>query len=151
MWANLIEAVGRVSSFTRSYLLNAHVVSFDKNVLVIGFVPEFSDQLGLVDNSKNHTLLATKLSELGHPNSMIKFIKAEAPASWERKPAATIAAAIPPTIAAAQKTAETLAAPAAPAEKRIAPVAFNKEEFKNDPLIKKALEIFKGTIVEVRA
>ena len=28
---------------------------------------------------------------------------------------------------------------------------FSKEDFKNDPLIKKALEIFKGTIVEVRA
>ena len=27
----------------------------------------------------------------------------------------------------------------------------SKEDFKNDPLIKKALEIFKGTIVEVRA
>jgi hypothetical protein len=28
---------------------------------------------------------------------------------------------------------------------------FSKEDFKNDPLIQKALEIFKGTIVEVRA
>ena len=35
--------------------------------------------------------------------------------------------------------------------KKPAPVAFNKEEFKNDPLIKKALEVFKGTIVEVRS
>jgi len=31
------------------------------------------------------------------------------------------------------------------------PVAFDKESFKNDPLIQKALEIFKGQIVEVRA
>jgi len=30
-------------------------------------------------------------------------------------------------------------------------VPFNKDDFKNDPLIQKALEIFKGTIVEVRA
>jgi hypothetical protein len=30
-------------------------------------------------------------------------------------------------------------------------VPFNKEDFKNDPLIQKALEVFKGTIVEVRA
>jgi hypothetical protein len=30
------------------------------------------------------------------------------------------------------------------------PVKKDLDEFKNDPLIKKALEIFKGTIVEVR-
>ena len=29
--------------------------------------------------------------------------------------------------------------------------SFNKDDFKNDPLIQKALEIFKGQIVEVRA
>ena len=28
---------------------------------------------------------------------------------------------------------------------------FNKEDFKNDPLIQKALEIFKGQIVEVHS
>ena len=151
MWANLIEAVGRVSSFTRSYLLNAHVVSFEKNVLVIGFDPAFSDHLGLVDNSKNHTLLATKLSELGHPNSMIKFVKAEAPATWERKPAAPTAIPIPAPTTSNKPIEARPVASATPAEKRGAPVVFNKEEFKNDPLIKKALEIFKGTIVEVRA
>jgi hypothetical protein len=31
------------------------------------------------------------------------------------------------------------------------PFVFDKEQFKNDPLIKQALEIFKGTLVEVRA
>ena len=30
-------------------------------------------------------------------------------------------------------------------------MAASKEDFKNDPLIKQALEIFKGQIVEIRA
>ena len=151
LWARLVEAVGRASTFTRSYLLNAHPVSFEKNIFVIGFDPEFEDYLGLVDNSRNHTLLATKLAELGHHGAMIKFIKAEAPVGWERPVAAVPAAvlvAAKPAPAASPKPVE--ATPAA-AEKKSAPVAFNKEEFKNDPLIKKALEVFKGTIVEVRA
>ena len=154
LWSRLIDAIGRVSPFTRGYLIDAHPVSFEKNVLIIGFDPEFADHLGLVDNARNHTLLATKLAELGHANAMIKFIKAEAPANWDRK----AVAATPPPAPVATKPAPTTAsakpvevAPAAPAEKKTAPVAFNKEEFKNDPLIKKALEIFKGTIVEVRA
>ena len=53
--------------------------------------------------------------------------------------------------AVTQKPAASAAAPAPSAEKKPAPIVFNKDEFKNDPLIKKALEIFKGTIVEVRA
>jgi DNA polymerase-3 subunit gamma/tau len=148
LWSRLVDAVGRVSPFTRGYLIDAHPVAFEKNVLTIGFDPEFADHLGLVDNARNHTLLATKLAELGHHNAMIKFVKAEAPAGWNRKPAAA------PPVPVAPKNATTSVKPveAAPAiEKKNAPVAFNKDDFKNDPLIKKALEIFKGTIVEVRA
>jgi DNA polymerase-3 subunit gamma/tau len=152
LWHKLIDAVGRVSPFTRGYLIDAHPVSFEKGVLVIGFDPEFEDHLGLVDNSRNHTLLATKLAELGHPNAMIKFIKAEAPAGWVRRSTAppAPAPAAPRSSATAHPPANAaVAAPAA--EKKAAPVPFNKDDFKNDPLIHKALEIFKGTIVEVRA
>jgi DNA polymerase-3 subunit gamma/tau len=151
LWGKLVEAVGRASSFTRSYLLNAHPVSFEKNVLVIGFDPEFEDYLGLVDNSRNHTLLATKLGELGHHNAMIKFVKAEAPAGWERPAAVSSPAPSPAPAARTAASPKNPEAPAPSAGKKPAPVIFNKDEFKNDPLIKKALEIFKGTIVEVRA
>ncbi|HTA94619.1 MAG TPA: DNA polymerase III subunit gamma/tau, partial [Verrucomicrobiae bacterium] len=53
LWTQLVEAVGRVSQFTRSYLLDANPLSFEKNILIIGFDPEFADQLGLVDNARN--------------------------------------------------------------------------------------------------
>jgi len=39
----------------------------------------------------------------------------------------------------------------ATAKEKAASVPFNKDDFKNDPLIQKALEVFKGQIVEVRA
>jgi DNA polymerase III subunit gamma/tau len=153
LWSQLVEAVGRVSTFTRSYLLNAHPVSFERSVFVIGFDPEFEDYLGLVDNSKNHALLQTKLAELGHHGAMIKFIKADAPAG--RQPPAPAAPTPAPVATAAKATISPAkpaeVAPANTAEKKSAPVPFNKDEFKNDPLIKKALEVFKGTIVEVRA
>jgi DNA polymerase-3 subunit gamma/tau len=152
LWSRLVDAVGRVSPFTRGYLIDAHPVSFEKNVLVIGYDPEFEDHLGLVDNSRNHALLATKLAELGHANAMIKFIKAEAPAGWHQKSAAAPVPAAPVAAKAAPATAKPTEAARAPAaEKKTAPVPFNKDDFKNDPLIQKALEIFKGTIVEVRA
>ena len=153
LWARLVEAVGRVSPFTRSYLLEAHPVSFAKNVFVIGFDPEFEDHIALVDNARNHAVLQTKLSELGHANAQFKFIKAEAPAN--RVPAIVETPPEPPAPpqpkAPASAPTKPTAAATAPAKEKTAPVPFNKDDFKNDPLIQKALEVFKGQIVEVRS
>jgi len=144
LWARLVEAVGRVSPFNRSYLVDANPVSFEKNILTIGFDPEFEDHLGLVDNARNHTLLQTKLAELGHANAQVKFIKVETPAGAAPQPAG----AAPAAPAATAKSA-VAATPAA--KEKSAAIPFDKDDFKNDPLIQKALEIFKGQIVEVRA
>ena len=149
LWPKLLDAIGRASPFARSYFIEAHPVSFVKSVLTIGFDPEFADHIAMVDNAKNHGLIATKLAEMGHPGAQVKIIKAErpdgfaAPAPAVEEPAPAVA---PP---AAAKPAAAPARPAAPAPAP-KPVQLDPAEFKNDPLIKKALELFKGTIVEVR-
>jgi hypothetical protein len=132
--------------------VEAHPVSFVKNVLTIGFDPEFADHLPLVDNSKNHALVQIKLAELGHPHAQVRFIKAEAPAR-ERAAVAMPASAPPPRPAPAASSAPSrLSDPAsAKAGPGPAPAPLNKEDFKNDPLIRKALEVFKGQIVDVRS
>jgi DNA polymerase III subunit gamma/tau len=157
LWRNLVEAVGRTSGFTRSYLLEAHPVSLAKGILTIGFDPEFEEHIALVDVARNHTLLQTKLAELGHLNVQIKFVKAQAPAGWqhpaEPAPAPTPAQVARPVAATATPSLQApgpAAVSQSPAREKPAPIAFNKDDFKNDPLIQKALEIFKGQIVEVR-
>jgi len=153
IWTSLIEAVGRASPFTRTYLLEAHPVSFNKGLFIIGFDPEFEDHITLVDNARNHALLQTKLQELGHANTQIKFIKAEAPAGRTipvAVPSSEPAPAPAPMIAPAAKTPGP-ARSALPPKEKLTAIPFNKDDFKNDPLIQKALEIFKGQIVEVRA
>ena len=109
LWARLVDAVGRVSPFTRSYLVDARPVSFEKNILVVGFDPEFEDHLGLVDNARNHTLLQTKLAELGHANCQLKFIKAKAPVGLPKPVLAP--APTPDTPAPLQPTATVPAKP----------------------------------------
>jgi len=104
------------------------------------------------------------LSELGFPNLQIKFIKADRPvppvsdASLAEPgieaapiPATTAPIVSPPAPARPAGQIATARSAAPPQPVRPAPVKFSKEDFKNDPLIQKALEIFKGTIVEVRA
>jgi len=158
LWTKLVEAVGRVSPFTRSYLVDAQPVLFEKNIFTIGFDPEFEDHLGLVDNARNHTLLQTKLAELGHANAQIKFVKIEASAARVPQPAkvASPALAAPERLVSPERsgggTQGGAAASSTPvAKEKPVSVSFNKNDFKNDPLIQKALEIFKGQIVEVRA
>jgi DNA polymerase-3 subunit gamma/tau len=167
LWKNVVDAAGRASPFVRTYLIEAFPVSLTSTLLTIGYDPEFEDQLSLVDNAKNHDLLRTKLAELGRPHLQIKFIKAEPPDDWQ-KPAPVVPAAPSTPVPAPAPAATTTSAPAAPSRKAAAPrkpeappaeadaakkktVVLSKDDFKNDPLIKKALEMFRGEIVEVRA
>ncbi len=146
LWAQLVDAVGRASPFVRTYLARAHPVSHERNLFMIGFDPEFADDIPMVDQSRNHTLIQTKLAELGHANSQIRFVKAPAPAG-------RVPVTLPPPAAAEAAPAgpaRSAAAPVAPREKSSA-LPVTQEDFKKDPLIQKALEIFKGQIVEVRA
>jgi len=130
LWKTLLEAVNRASPFVRSYFREAHPVSFSRNLLTIGFDPEFAEHIAFIDNTKNREMLQTKLSELGHPNAQVKFV---------------LAAATPP------RPAETPAAAAGPPRPNPPPATGGQDDFKSDPLIQKALEIFKGQIVEVRS
>ena len=145
LWVALLEAVGRASPFARTYLVEAHPVSLAKGVLTIGFDPE-SENIDLVNNPKNHTLLQTKLAELGHTGTQVKFIKAERPEGWTHTA---------PALAPAAGATAPASAPSSGATKSSdlsrEPAATRIEEFKNDPLIQKALEMFRGQIVEVRA
>jgi DNA polymerase-3 subunit gamma/tau len=152
LWVQLVESIGRASPFVRAYFVEAHPVSFEKNVLTIGFDPEFADHIALVDNSRNHALVQTKLSEMGYPNSQVKFVKAEAPADRQR-PVVEPAPVAAPLAVKKEVTPDAIktAAPPIVAKTKTESVPFSKDDFKNDPLIQKALEIFKGQIVDVRS
>lgn len=157
LWAAILDAVGRASPFTRGYLIEAHPVSLAKNVFTIGFDPEFADHIDLVNNAKTNGVLQAKLTEFGHPNTQIKFIKSETPTGWAQTRATAQAAVQAATVAsapwdAAPAKAAGSAPAAAPAKReKPAPITLNADDFKNDPLIQKALEVFKGRIIEVRA
>jgi hypothetical protein len=102
-----------------------------------------------VDNAKNRTVIETKLREMGHRDVSVRFIQAEPPPGRVR---AAAPAGAEMESAPLQRSAPVATARSAPATPPPAPgPVLSKEDFKNDPLIKKALEIFKGTIVEVRA
>jgi DNA polymerase-3 subunit gamma/tau len=152
LWAALIPAIQATNAFTFHYLEQAFPVSFEKNILTIGFEPSAADQISLVENPKQRGVIEAKLAEVGAPGASVKFIKTAAPA--DRKPVAPAAepapvAPAPQTSAAAPGPKPATVATAKAAAPAPVPGKLSKEDFKNDPLIKKALEVFKGQIVDV--
>ena len=121
--------------------------------MTIGFDPEFAEHLELVDNAKSRTLIQTKLSEFGFADAQVKFVKDELPANRVAPALPTLEPVPQPPPAGATPDPSNVGKETAlpPANRKSGSVPFNKDDFQDDPLIQKALEIFKGQIVEVRA
>jgi DNA polymerase-3 subunit gamma/tau len=133
-WEYAVEHLGKVVPLARTYLVGTRPLGLQGNVLVIGFDPEFADRKELADRPHNIEVLQTKLKEKLRMDVALKFQAVEA----------DTARALPGATASAQ------AKPRSDRGKATEPATKNFDDFKNDPLIKKALEIFKGTIVDVR-
>jgi DNA polymerase III subunit gamma/tau len=154
LWAGLMVSA---SPILRASLERGHPVSFDKNILTVGFGAGSEDQISIVESRQS--TLQTGLRSLGFPGVQFKFVRAEPPPGWqsparpgpdEEAPKASPKAE-PEVPVASGATAWSAPVLPVPSKQKPAPVPFNKDDFKNDPLIQKALEIFKGQIVEVRA
>ncbi|MDP7586077.1 MAG: DNA polymerase III subunit gamma/tau, partial [Verrucomicrobiota bacterium] len=137
IWAQLIAAASKASPFMQTYFQQAHAVSFSKGIFVIGVTEE---HLALVDNQRNHEMLAEQLAALGHADVRFRFTSEPPPEG--RAPAPALEPIDEPQAASRAKQGKTTAAPQ--------PEKLDPEEFKNDPLIQKAVELFRGRIVEVR-
>ena len=131
-WDYAVEHLGKVTPLAKTYLVGARPLRLEGNVAVIGFDSEFAERRDFVDTARNRELLQGKLKEKLRMDVAIKFEVVESVASPAPKPVRPL-----------ESNPAAAATPSASVKK--AP-----EDFKNDPLIKKALEIFKGTVVEVR-
>ena len=135
LWSQLAAAAAKASPFMQAYFQQAHAVSFSGGVFEIGLAEE---HLALVDNQRNQEMLAEQLAALGHPGVQFRFTSEPPPKGSTPAPALEQIDESEPEPGREKKTATTQSVPIDP------------DEFKNDPLIQKALELFRGRIVEVR-
>ncbi len=140
IWAQLTAAASKASPFMQTYFQQAHAVSFSKGFFVIGVTEE---HLALVDNQRNHEMLAEQLAALGHVDVQFRFTSEPPPEG--RAPVPSLEPIDEPEVANRANRAKQGKTTVAPQPEKLDP-----EEFKNDPLIQKALELFRGRIVEVR-
>jgi DNA polymerase-3 subunit gamma/tau len=140
LWASLMDCLG---PFVKGNFAEAHLDSVERGVLSIGFPPGQENALELANNPKTLKALKAKMAELGHDVREVRLVKADTPANWAA-PAPVVQEKSTPQSSQALKAQPETPKPKPPE----GPV--NMDEFKNDPLIKKALEVFKGHIVDVR-
>ena len=137
LWTQLATAASKASPFMQTYFQQAHAVSFSNGTFEIGVTDE---HLALVDNQRNREMLAEQLAMLGHDNVQFRFTSEPPPEG--RQPAPALEPIDEPQAASRAKPGMTRAVPQ--------PEKIDPEQFKDDPLIQKALELFRGRIVEVR-
>jgi len=129
-WGCAVEHLGKVTPLAKAYLVGTRPLGLQGGVLRVGFDPEFASHKEFADRPRNIEVLQAKLKEELRMDVALKFEVTEG----ETSPRASALA--PTSPGGTGKMAE-------PGKKSL-------NDFKNDPLIKKALEIFKGTIVEVK-
>jgi DNA polymerase-3 subunit gamma/tau len=140
LWASLMDCLG---PFVKGNFAEAHLDSVESGVLSIGFPPGQENALELANNPKTLKMLKAKMAELGQDVREVRLVKAATPANW---------AALAPVEQAPAPLQSSQALESQPETPKPKPPEgpVNMDEFKNDPLIKKALEVFKGHIVDVR-
>jgi len=156
LWQRLLESVGQASPFLRGILDHAHLVRREDHRVVIGFPREWEGQRDLADAPQFRQILETKLRELGVPAAQVAFVVADPPAG---KPASAPPTSPSPTAASSGGSAPAEAGSAQPRRRGSAarkdseqspapPLKLDPEAFKDDPLIRQALEMFKARIVK---
>jgi DNA polymerase-3 subunit gamma/tau len=155
VWSDLLQSLGNTNRFLQAYLIHAHPIGQEGECYTIGYDPQVAAQLDLVITDRNRQIILDRLREFGLNLSQVRFVEAKTPAGFSPPVIATPEETAPPAAPAAPAMAaptqttqaqEPKSQPSAPAT----PIVLDKASFENDPLIRKALEIFRGTIIEVR-
>lgn len=145
------RVVAEASPITRPSLQVGRPVSLEKGTLTVGYAPAHDPQRLLVDNERTRKAIEGRLSSLGCA-ATVKFVRlpddgtAQAPepaggAAGASRPASDAAATT-----AAGSTGEQASPAPKPRRPRPTPMRIDPAEFKNDPLIREALEIFRGQL-----
>jgi DNA polymerase III subunit gamma/tau len=121
-WGKVVEQVRARRPLIRPWLDSAKVLGVEGRFLLVGFPPEQKTAMESVASPRTREFLEALLKEVGGPDLNIKFLPKEG-----------LPVVSPPEI------------PVAPAPQK----QQTQEAFKDDPLIREALEIFQGEIKTV--
>ncbi len=145
-WEALLHVVSKDSPFLHSYLLEAQALELSGNVLTAGFPAAMSNHMEMVDQRKHHHTLEACLAQLGHEGVGIKFILSKQVKAKAKPAAHAPDSEVPPS--SLPQTGTPSEPSRASADATVPP---DPKAFLEDPLIQKALETFKGRLINVES
>ena len=142
IWQVLMAQVPHSEGLLRAALQQSRAESWLRETLTIAHPPE-----AYLDTARNIGTLQTVLQTITGKRVTLRFVVSES-LSVPEPVVPVLSPATSPRESARPSASEVKPTEAKP--KAGAPVLLNKDEFLNDPLIRQALEVFKGRIMEVR-
>ena len=147
LWKQLLHRVSKENPFLHSYLIDGHPLEINGQVMTVGYPLSQTDQMEMVDNKKNHLSIEALLDSLGYAGLKIRLIKSDQIKPLEKPPLPTETKLQTSSSTKDPKDSNGSNDPSHTAPK----VPIDPEEFLNDPLIKQALEVFKGRMLKVES
>jgi len=148
-WQGVLELASKENPFLHSYLVNGQPIEMGHGRLTIGFAPSMADQIEMVDQKKHHKTLEELLEQLGFTGLGLRFVvsKQVAEPIKPKHDDETPSAITPVSQPSDQNSglADSSTAHKAP----IVPI--DPAAFLEDPLIQKALETFKGRLINIES
>ena len=142
IWQVLLAQLPPSEGLLRAALQQSRAENWARGILTIAHPPD-----AYLDTARNITTLQSVLLTITGKTVTLRFVASESLTVPELA-APVVTSAVSPRDAARPSATESKPPEAKP--KPAAPILLNKEEFLNDPLIRQALEVFKGRILEVR-
>ncbi|MCX6869501.1 MAG: DNA polymerase III subunit gamma/tau [Verrucomicrobia bacterium] len=142
VWQVLMAQLPHSEGLLRAALQQSRAESWSRDTLTIAHPPE-----AYLDTARNIGTLQTVLQTITGKKVTLRFVVSES-LSVPEPVVPVLSPATSPRESARPSASEVKPTEAKP--KAVAPVLLNKDEFLNDPLIRQALEVFKGRIMEVR-
>ena len=142
VWQVLMAQLPHSEGLLRSALQQSRAESWSRDTLTIAHPPD-----AYLDTARNLGTLQTVLQTITGKKVTLRFVVSES--LFVPEPAASVAGPAASPRDSARPTAPEVKSPEA-RPKAAAPILLNKDDFLNDPLIRQALEVFKGRIMEVR-
>ncbi len=142
VWQVLLAQLPPSEGLLRATLQQSRAENWVRGTLTIAHPPD-----AYLDTARNVATLQSVLLTITGKTVTLRFVASENLAV----PESTVPVAAPS--ASSRESSRSSATESKPLEakpKPAAPILLNKEEFLNDPLIRQALEVFKGRILEVR-
>jgi len=149
-WPKIAARVGRMAPLARTAMRDARPLSLEGDCLVVGCNAEFADEIEKLQSGRNHAALERAVKDVLRRPLRVEVTADESaaeqvPGGGEGGRGADAAAAEP------EMRVEPEAAPPAPSAERAGEGAGKTvQEWARDPVVRKALDLFDGAILEVR-